>query len=247
MQFKRVLLAGSALLISALAPAQTQDFASDDVIQRRSTEEPLNEGDYPATVETLGDGAQGNPYFTNDWSEGQVTLDGGEEYDNVSLRYDVYRNRLLIRGQNGEATPLESGDVRSFIVGPNRVANLARFTRAQYVTGFDEVPDDQFVQIIYEAKSKLIAVHHKPTRPSDETGGQGAPDQLGATATQYYYISPRGEVSVFEPEREAVLELFGDQREAVDTFILDGMLDFDSVVNLRRLVGFYDQQHNAER
>jgi hypothetical protein len=243
MQLKSILLATSTLFASALASAQTEDFASDDVIQRRSTEEPLNEGDYPATVQTLGDGAQGNPYFTNDWSEGQVTLDGGEEYDNVSLRYDVYRNRLLVRGQDGKAMPLRPEDVRSFVVGPNRIANLARFTRARYVAGFDEVPDDQFVQVLYEAESRLLAVHRKPTRPSDEAGGAGAPDQLEATVTQYYYMSPEGEVSRFEPNRESALKLFSDQREAVESFIRDTMLDFDSVVDLRRLVGFYDQQN----
>lgn len=243
--FQLFSLVSSLLLLTITAFAQTQDFPSDDVIQPRSMEEPLNEGDYPATVETLSDptdGVQGDPYFTNDWIEGQVTLDGGEEYNNVTLRYDMYRNLLLIRGKDGEATPLRPEKVRSFVLGPTRMANLARFHRAKYLYGFDEVPDEQFVQVIYESKSKLFAVHRKPTLSSDEEGGQVAPDRPGTTVTEYYYISPQGEVSAFEPNREAVLALFSDKREAVQTFIQDAMLDFDSVVDLGRLVGFYDRQ-----
>jgi hypothetical protein len=221
--------------------AQTQDFPSDDVIERRSAEEPLNEGDYPATVETLSDqadGATADPYFSEGWSDGQVTLDGGDEYDNVQLRYDIYRNRLLIRGKDGEATPLNPEKVRSFTVGPPRLANLARFQRAKYLGDFDEVPDEQFVQVIYQSESALLAVHRKDVA----SASQASSNQLGATVTDYYYVSPKGEIAAFEPNREAVLDLFSDRREAMQTFIQETMLDFDNVADLARLVAFYDQQ-----
>ena len=239
--FRLSILISSVLIASVPLLAQQQDFPSDDVIERRSSEEPLNEGDYPATVETLGDQADGavsDPYFAENWSDGQVTLDGGDEYDNVELRYDVYRNRLLIRGKDGKATPLDPEKVRSFTIGPPRLANLARFQRAKYLIGFDAVPDEQFVQVIYQSESALLAVHRKDVA----SASQESSSQLGATVTDYYYLSPEGEVSAFEPNREAVLDLFSDRREAVQTFIQETMLDFDNVSDLARLVAFYDQK-----
>ena len=241
MQLFRSVLISSFCVISLSLAAQTQDFPSDDVIERRSSEEPLNEGDYPATVETLSDQAEGaadDPYFSEGWSDGQVTLDGGDEYDNVQLRYDIYRNRLLIRGKDGKATPLNPEKVRSFTIGPPRLANLARFQRAKYLRDFDEVPDEQFVQLIYQSESALLAVHRKDVA----SASQASSSQMGATVTDYYYVSPEGKVSTFEPNREAVLDLFSDRREAMQTFIQETMLDFDNVSDLARLVAFYDQE-----
>ncbi len=240
MQLFRSILISSLSVAAIPLFAQTQDFPSDDVIERRSSEEPLNEGDYPATVETLSDrDAEANdPYFAEGWSEGQVTLDGGDEYDNVQLRYDMYRNRLLIRGKDGEATPLNPEKVRSFTIGPPRLANLARFQRAKYLGDFDEVPDEQFVQLIYQSESALLAVHRKDAA----SASQALTNQLGATVTDYYYVSPEGRVSTFEPNREAVLALFSDKKEAVQKFIQEAMLDFDNVADLARLIAFYDQE-----
>ena len=238
--FRLTLLISSLSVVSIPLVAQTQDFPSDDVIERRSSEEPLNEGDYPATVETLSDQAAevNDPYFSEGWSEGQVTLDGGDEYDNVQLRYDIYRNRLLTRGKDGEATPLNPEKVRSFTIGPPRLANLARFQRAKYLIGFDQVPNEQFVQLIYQSESALLAVHRKDAA----SASQAATNQLGATVTDYYYVSPEGKVSTFAPNREAVLALFSDKKEAVQKFIQETMLDFDNVADLARLVAFYDQE-----
>lgn len=132
------IVGSSLLLLSTTAVAQTQDYASDDVIERKRAEEPINEGNYPKTVETLNeqaDGVQGDPYFTDDWIEGQVKLDGGDEYENVQLRYDVFHNQLLIRNKEGEATPIDPEEVRSFTLGPPRLANLAWFQRAKYLEG----------------------------------------------------------------------------------------------------------------
>ncbi len=239
--FKLSVLISSLFMATTGLFAQTQDFPSDDVIERRSSEEPLNEGDYPATVETLSDQADetvSDPYFAEGWSDGQVTLDGGDEYDNVQLRYDIYRNRLLIRGKDGGATPLNPEKVRSFTIGPPRLANLARFQRAKYLGDFDEVPDEQFVQLIYQSESALLAVHHK----DDASASQASTNQLGATVTDYYYVSPEGKASAFMPNREAVLDLFSDRREAVQDFIIETKLDFDNVSDLARLVAFYDQE-----
>ena len=142
--FNLYLISGSLLALTATSVyAQGQDFPSDDVIEPRA-ERPLNEGDYPKTVETLNDTdqVQGNPYFTNDWIEGQVKLDDGTEYENVSLKYDVYRNELVVKSNEGKEVALDPQNVRSFTLGPPRLANLAWFERAKYVEGFDQVPDD---------------------------------------------------------------------------------------------------------
>lgn len=234
--FKMYAVSGSLLLLTALGGhAQVQDYASDDVIEKEPLPEPLEENNYPATAETLNDDTDltNNPYYSSDWIEGQVKLEGGEEYESVPLRYDIQRNQLLVKDR-GQTRPLASEDVRSFTLGPPRLANLAWFQRAEYLEGFDAVPDDQFVQVIHEGESMLLGVHRKEKEGS----------AFGPMLTEYYYISPQGEVSPFEPNREAILEVLADQREAVEDFILEAELDLDNVADLARIIIFYDREAN---
>lgn len=104
------------------------------------------------------------------------------------------------------------------------------------------MPDEQFVQVIYEGESKLLAVHRKEVSSAKQGTSEAGPDQLGPTVTDYYYMSPQGEMSPFKPNRDAALALFSDKQEAVQTFIQEAMLDFDNVADLARLMAFYDQQ-----
>lgn len=230
-----IYILSSSLLLSATTYAQVQDYASDDEIEQARSNDPLNEGDYPKSVETLNEDTDltADPYFSSDWIEGQVELDGGTEYQNVSLRYDIHNNQLLVK-QDGRPAPLEQENVRSFTLGPPRLSNLARFERAEYL-GIDKVPDDQFVQVLHEGETKLLAVHHKDAVTA---GGEEA---FSDTQTDYYYVSPRGKVSSFEPNRASIVKLFSDKEEAVDEYITEATIDFDSAADLARIVIFYER------
>ena len=173
-----------------------------------------------------------SPYYINNWIKGQITFDGGTEHEYIPLKYNVYDNQLVVR-QDGEPVTVKRDEVRGFIIGPASIGNLARFQKAQYIDNFDVVPQEQFVQLIYQSESKLLAVHKKEQLDSAES-------KYSETQTTFYYMSPEGEVTAFEPGKETMLKLFADKRAAVQQFIEEEKIDFDSIQDITTVVAFYD-------
>ena len=173
-----------------------------------------------------------SPYYINDWIKGQITFNGNTEHENIPLKYNVYDNQLEVK-RNGKAVPVKSEGVRGFIIGPPSIGNLARFERAQYIDGFDEVSPEQFVQLIYQSESKLMAVHKKQQIDS-------AKNQYTEAQTTFYYMSPEGKVTAFEPDKETMLKLLVDKQEAVRQFIEAEKIDFTSIQDITTVVAFYD-------
>ena len=173
-----------------------------------------------------------SPYYINNWIKGKIAFNGGTEHENIPLKYNVYDNQLVVR-QDGKAVTVDRDEVRGFIIGPPSIGNLARFEKAQYIDNFDMVPEDQFVQLIYQSESKLLAVHEKERL--DSAGNEYSEGQ-----TNFYYMSPEGEVTEFEPGKEAMLKLFADKRAAVQEFIEEEKIDFGSIQDITTVVAFYD-------
>ena len=222
--FLMYLMSGSLLLFFATT-SFAQTTSSNQSQSDEYAEQP--QGDESARANET---SQNATYFFDQWIEGQVKMEGGTEYENVPLKFDVKRNELITKGDDGQEQVLD--DVRSFTLGPPRLANLSWFKKAKYLDNFNEVPDDQFVQVIYEGKSYLLAVPGQPENDQNEAS---------SLATHYYYISPAGEATSFTPDRESLTELLKDKEEIVTTFIEEANIDFDNVADLARLVAHYDQ------
>ena len=236
-----LLLAAITLLVCLNVPGYAQTTSSTPTKSAELHDQPQSDAAARA-VERSDPKTSRAAYFSDEWIDGQVTMEGGTEYENVPLKYNVYRNELITKDDSGNEQIID--DVRSFTLGPPRLANLAWFKRAKYLDNFDEVPDEQFVQVIYEGESWLVAVHRPQTPQADnETSNVDLPsdDPQTSATTQYYFISPKGKVSVFEPTREAALTLLKDKRETVADFIDAAELDFDNVADLARLITHYDQ------
>lgn len=239
--FGVAMLAAVALSIYLSATGYAQTTSSTPTESTELNDQPRSDAAARA-VEKDGQKASRAAYFFDEWLDGQVVMEGGTEYENVPLKYNVYHNALVTKDDNGNEQIID--DVRSFTLGPPRLANLAWFRRAKYLDNFEVVPDEQFVQVIYEGESWLVAVHQRETAQADsETSSANQPsdDPQTPTTTQYYFISPKGKASVFEPTREAALTLLKDKQETVADFIDATELDFDNVADLARLVAYYDQ------
>ena len=221
---KRFFMSSSLLLVlGTFSYAQTTSSAQTESPDLE--EEPQSDASARAT-----DSPQDAPYFLDRWVEGQVTMEGGTEYENVPLKFNILRNELITKEDDGREVVLD--DARSFTLGPPRLANLSWFKRAKYLDNFTVVPNDQFVQVIYEGESWLVAV---PGQPVDST------DASAGVMTQYYFMSPDKKITPFTPDRTSMIDLLRDKKETVTEFIDAAELDLNNVADLARLIAHYDQ------
>ena len=226
-RFFELSLVSSTLLLFLNAPGLAQTTSSAPTESADFEAQPQSDASARASEEK-----QNAPYFFDRWIDGQVTMEGGTKYENVPLKYDVVHNELITKDGDGQEQVLD--DVSHFTLGPPQLGNLAWFKRAKDLDYFDAVPDDQFVQVIYQGESYLLAVSGQPAEAST--------DQPSAVTTQYYYVSSQGKTTPFTPSREAMMDLMKDKKEAVTEFIEETDVDFDNVADLSRLMSFYDQQ-----
>lgn len=182
------------------------------------------------------DDIEGSPFFYQAWLPGEVTLENGSTYDGIEVLYDVHNDEVLIRRPATESiSVIDKEVVKSFHLGSNSRANMANFFKAGLLEAdLPKVADDQYVQMLYEGDGFLFAINHKKMQNK----------VFSDLVADYLYIDPEGKVHELKPSKEAVLNTFSDEREAVAEYIDGRDLDMSQRDDLVEVVMFYTTEVN---
>jgi hypothetical protein len=237
---KRILVC-FLIAISGAALAQT---ATDPTIDLR-----LNNLNNPSTgplifkIDSRYEGQHGSPYLLPDWSKGQVSLRDGRQYKDVSLKFDAYRQALiLLRPKSGnDSIILDRQTVARFLLtSPDGQPYLfSRYPMAK--TSDDEVKDSYFL-ILYEGKSALLKRVAKTFKSADYKGGYSANVRYDSfnDAISYYLLKPDQTLTKIKLSKKAMLEALSDKGEALKTFVDQQKLAFKTEDDAIAIVKQYD-------
>lgn len=198
------------------------------------------------TYDTRYEGVKGNPYLTQDWLDGKVELEDGRSLTNVGLLYNVYTDELIGKNKGKDPVVIDKGMVRAFTIGKNDNANMGNFIKADYMENeLEDVEDSQYVQELYKGETALYAVNKKLLNKANYEGAYSARknyDEFSALQSDYYFVTPDGEVHKLKPNKRSVMKAMKDEKENVSNFIEEQNLDLNERDDLVKLVMYYEIQ-----
>lgn len=152
---KKIFFYGYCIFLSANSIAQTDSSGRIPVVdaQTSSIEQASNILNGRSHI-TYASNIEGSGYLINDWVPGNVTYEG-VEYRGVQLKYDQYKDELIILHPNGLPVILFTPRVHSFFILNRQFINLNPGVMPGSETGFYEVLIDGKINL-YAKRKKLL-------------------------------------------------------------------------------------------
>lgn len=211
--------------------------------------ENLGKDGYSGMIQTYDsryEGVKGSPYFTEEWSKGEVELENGSRYKKIELLYNVYTHELLGRNPGKRPVVIDEGMVRSFTFYKSNEMDSAKFIKAaSLASALSGVDKHQYVQELYKGKCSLYAVNKKTLSKATFKGAYNTGknyDEFSSLQADYFFVSQQGEVHPLKPKTQAVLKVLGEKKEILKTYINTQKLDPGQREDLIKLISYYDTQ-----
>lgn len=229
------------VVLSEVARAQA---VTDPTVDLR-----LNNLNNPSTgplifkVDARYEGQHGSPYFLPGWSNGQVSLRDGRQYKDVPLKFDAYRQALLLlRPKSGnDSIIIDRQTVNRFLLTTSN-GQPYLFSRYPSAKVTDNDVKDGYFLILYEGKTALLKRIAKTFKPADYKGGYSADiryDSYG-DAFSYYLLKPDQTLTKIKLSKKAFLDAMSDKESGLKAFIDQQKLSFKSEEDAITLVKQYD-------
>jgi len=179
-------------------------------------------------------GIIGHQYFVNDyWEQGSLVYDD-HKYDSIFLKYDVYRDLLLIENFNsdGYLSPIQlyGPKVSSFNLMGYYFIRLERDTISNIKAGF-------YNQMY---KSKDIEVLIKRRKEISNSNGINTIREEFTNKSRYYI--KKGGLFYRVKKRKSILKVLEDRKKEIKNFIKKNKFYFKESIDIQlvEVVAYYD-------
>jgi len=178
------------------------------------------------------DRISGSPYFSDEFTEGEVIMQDGEKYEGVLLRYDIYSNRIEFKNKDGQIMEiLEPERYDRFIVGENifkyipyEEGNKTHLAYMQTLTGGKVTLYKKLRVDFQEAK--------KPQAYQD-----AVPPKFVVMAPDYY-LSVDGNPAWKIKSQKQTIELLSSAEAALPSYVRKEKLNLNKEEELIRAIEF---------
>lgn len=203
----------------------------------------LNPGATINATDHRYEGLRGTPYLLPEWNKGQIEMVGGQNYTNVPLKFDAYRQQLLLlrTWAGGDSLIVSADQVKSFQMrGSDGQAYL--FQRLPTAKTNDEALKEGYFMVLYQGKSLLLKRVVKTFRPADYKNpySNGIRYDEFKPAFSYYLLKPDQTLVKVKLSDKALIEALGDRKEELKAFAKQSDLTFGNENDAIQLVKKYD-------
>ena len=236
------LLCWILLPLSGAVIAQNKNLAEKQQIVNTIGNEATS-----GSVQTFNEryeGTKGSPFWSDEWTDGEVRMDNGKVFDHLRIKYDLYQDEITVKRRDGAEVIPDKNTVASFRLDATQSEDARRFVRVDYLKNYQKFPHNHFAEVLYEGEATLLVVRQKKLIRADYRGAYHANrpyDTFGKVMTQYYWIDPKGRAHELKSNRKSVVRLFRDKKQLVSTFMEENTIDLDNAHDLVQLVQYYDQ------
>ena len=239
-----------SLLIVALPVAHGQQ---KNAPERQQIVNEVGKNFSQASVQTFDEryeGVKGSPLLLDQWAPGKVTLRDGKVFANVELKYDLYRDELVVKHPYDHAVIPDKHTIARFSLRAEQPNDSLNFIQVDYLPNYRNFPPNHFAQVLYgnlsdPTTSTLLAVHDKKLIKANFEGAYSANrpyDEFSQTMTSYYLVKPDGRSYKLKPKIKSIRRLLSDKKAAVSAFLDKESINPENPNDLAQLVKYYDQQ-----
>jgi hypothetical protein len=179
------------------------------------------------------DKVEGTPYLNEDWKRGKIILLSGQSFDNISMKYDIYGDQVVVKGPDDNEAEFNKNRIQSFIIYGQRDAILYNFVKLE---------NGDFYNLVFDGKNKIYQKFKKRIHVSEvNSGGFGSPESKSTFLNddKVYIKLASGEMKEFDKEKR-LYELFPDKSESIKLFIKTNKLKFKSLDDLVKVIQYME-------
>jgi hypothetical protein len=160
----------------------------------------------------------GNPFFLDNWVNGDVTLESGEVVKDQLLRYNALEDELIWKEPNSSrSVKLDKMLVASFTLEQRiLVDSILYFERLSNVKKRAFAVSNDFFQLLYRGSYTLYAcrwVEKTSQTESVYVGGRGQKALLIVPKTTYYVQHDNEKIVTISLGRKSFINVFSDKYE----------------------------------
>lgn len=196
------------------------------------------------TIDNRYEGLRGTPYFLPAWNNGKIEMTAGQNYTNVPIKFDAYRQQLiLLRTWVGSDSIIVSADrVKSFQL-QNKDGNTYLFTRVPTAKTDDETLRQSYYLVLYQGKTSLLKRIVKTFKQADYKNPYSNDIRYDAfeDAFSYYLLKPDMSLTRVKLSEKSLLDALSDQKEALKAFIQQQKLSPKTEPDAVAVVRQYDK------
>ena len=178
---------------------------------------------------------RGSEFLTKEWCTGDVVLENGDRYNNLTLRLNTYLDELIQYNERiGAIIMLDKSAISEFTINFEdghtelfRKINSDKFSKG-----------DKYFSVLHEGKMKVLlsyeTIHKKTDMFADETG---VLHDLEFVSSQYYYlVFPNGKIEKFTLQFRSFLEMFPEQKREIRRLLRKNYASFSTNEGIVRIV-----------
>jgi hypothetical protein len=188
---------------------------------------------------------KGTPYLFEEWYNGEITYLNDKNLPLEKLRYDIYKDELLVFRNKSEMGMLPKNLIKAFKINhPNNIHPLI-YVKAGQIPALQQVPAEQFLQVLYQSeKTSLYARNWKTFQKADQRATyytEQITDEFSDVKQDLFLVKPDGSSHEIKLRRGVILNAFSDQKSALKSFIKENQLQFEDTNDLVEVIKYYEQ------
>lgn len=207
---------------------------------KRSKEFLLKVDHSPAVAESF----KGSPYLYVTARPGTLTNRNGDTYEQVPLRYDLYKD-CLEYSKEGRPVILDPADVRGFLFMDSLTGQPRLFQNGfEPPAGFN-LGKRSYYEVLYDGPTKLL--RHLKKEPFNKVDGSPHNAVLHkgtyvfSTVMEEYFLLKQSRMVPIKARRSQVLGALKDQEEQLLDFIKTNNIDVGDPEGIKKVLFRYDQ------
>ncbi|GAB4041088.1 hypothetical protein GCM10028809_67340 [Spirosoma gilvum] len=211
----------------------------------QSTSQIVGAGPYTMvnTIDHRYEGLRGTPYFLPEWNKGQIEMVAGQNYKEVPIKFDAYRQHLiLLRTWAGSDSIIVNADqVKSFQL-KNSDGQFYLFRHIPTVKTSDQTLKEGYFMVLYQGKSALLKRIAKAFKQADYKNpySNGTRYDEFRDIISYYLLKPDLTLEKVKLSDKSLIEALGDHKDELKAYVKQADLNFKAENDAIQLIQKYD-------
>lgn len=180
-----------------------------------------------------GSDTKGSPYLIEDWVMGGVNLNGSLYHVNQKVKYDIYRDELLIQYPKS---------AKLMLVPTERINAFNIYTNDGDTLRFKNI-DQSFYEILLDGSVTLLTSYNKYLLEADKGGSYStrADNEIVAGKNKFYLRIGNGELNQIKMSLKSISSMLPEYTQVLKTFVKKNSLNLKEKEDLIKLIAY----HNA--
>jgi len=181
---------------------------------------------------------KGTPFFSESWNTAFITLADKRSFDKISVRLNCVNNTLHYLNTKKEELVAPDGVIREIKLIDSSSGGLKEYT---FVSGFpaiDKHDENTFYERQVNGKAQLLVFTKKKISEMATMGSISGEKEYVPVETVYIYKD--GVVSAWKKDRQFIIDLLSDKKEAISAYIGSQHLKCKTLGDLKLILIYYN-------